>query len=161
MVYFFACTWSSIKYFASSFRKDGRYYAVDFTLTEIKSLRVLERKNPTTGHQVFPGRFRDGKTIFRVSFHISISYSIDSRTKKTKQKLFHDSLKVPSFVEFLDLIAGLRKSTGRTSVGIYPEIKHPDFHYKEQKNITEAVLTTLKTYNYTSRYTDQFLLHGN
>ena len=37
------------KKFPNRHRADGRYYAVDFTLEEIKSLIVTERFNPKTG----------------------------------------------------------------------------------------------------------------
>ena len=46
-------------------REDGKFYAVDFTLEEIKSLRVTER---------FPGRFPQGKGHFVV---ITLAESIE------------------------------------------------------------------------------------
>ena len=38
-------------------RDDGRFYAVDFTLDEIRSLRVTERFDRETGEAVYPQRF--------------------------------------------------------------------------------------------------------
>ncbi len=38
-------------------RKDGRYYAIDFTLEEIKKLRLHERVDLNTGKAVYPERF--------------------------------------------------------------------------------------------------------
>jgi glycerophosphoryl diester phosphodiesterase len=46
-------------------RKDGRYYVLDFTLDEVKSLRVHERRN-LDGSQVFPDRYQ-GNGGFRVA----------------------------------------------------------------------------------------------
>lgn len=46
-------------------REDGRYYALDFTLTELKQLRVHERHNGE-GKQVFPGRYQ-GQSDFRIA----------------------------------------------------------------------------------------------
>lgn len=45
-------------------RKDGRYYAIDFTLPEIKQLRVYERKSK--GEQVFKDRYQGS-----AKFHIA------------------------------------------------------------------------------------------
>ncbi|EOC0592095.1 glycerophosphodiester phosphodiesterase, partial [Cronobacter turicensis] len=49
-------------------RKDGRYYAIDFTLAEIKSLKFSEGFELENGKkaQTFPGRFPMGKSDFRV-----------------------------------------------------------------------------------------------
>lgn len=40
-------------------RKDGRFYAIDFTLDEIKSLKFTEGFEPKNGKnvQTYPGRF--------------------------------------------------------------------------------------------------------
>ncbi|MFT2092914.1 glycerophosphodiester phosphodiesterase [Paraglaciecola sp. 2405UD69-4] len=46
-------------------REDGRYYAIDFTLAEIKSLRVFERKD-SEGNQVFKNRYQ-GKGHFQIA----------------------------------------------------------------------------------------------
>jgi glycerophosphoryl diester phosphodiesterase len=103
-------------------RSDGRYYAIDFTLAEIKRLRVHERIDLKTGKAVFPGRFPLGKSEFRV----------------------------PTLAEEIELIQGLNKSTGR-QVGIYPEIKKPAWHRKEGKDISRIVLATLQQYGYRTK----------
>lgn len=100
-------------------RDDGRYYAIDFTLAEVKQLRVHERIDLKTGKAVFPGRFPLGKNEFRV----------------------------PTLAEEIELIQGLNKSTGRR-VGIYPEIKKPAWHRQEGKDISRIVLATLKQFGY-------------
>ena len=48
-------------------RADGRVYALDLTLVELKQLRVTERFNAKTGAPVFAGRFPAGLAEFRVS----------------------------------------------------------------------------------------------
>lgn len=100
-------------------RSDGRYYAVDFTLDEIKALRVHERIDLKTGEAVYPNRFPVGKAEFRV----------------------------PSLAEEIELIQGLNKSTGR-NVGIYTEIKKPAWHRAQGKDISRIVLDTLHGYGY-------------
>lgn len=101
-------------------RKDGRYYAIDFTLSEIKQLNASERFNHKTGKAVFENRFPANQGSFRI----------------------------PTLAEELELIQGLNKSTG-LSVGIYPELKQPKFHHSEQKDISKIVLSVLKEFKYT------------
>lgn len=100
-------------------RKDGRYYAIDFTLKEIKSLRANERVDHKTAKPVFPKRFPVGRSRFEVA----------------------------TFAEHIELIQGLNKSTGR-GVGIYPEVKSPAWHRKSGKDISRIVLDVLKQYGY-------------
>lgn len=51
--------------FPNRSRDDGRFYAFDFTLNELKQLRVLERRR-LTGEQVYPDRY-SGKAQFTVA----------------------------------------------------------------------------------------------
>ena len=111
-------------------RKDGRYYAIDFTLAEIKSLKFSEGFTVENGKKVqtFPGRFPMGKSDFRVH----------------------------TFEEEIEFIQGLNHSTGK-NIGLYPEIKAPWFHHQEGKDIATRVLEVLKKYGYTSK-TDKIYL---
>jgi len=100
-------------------RPDGKFYALDFTLAEIKQLRL---KEPYSNSGNGAGRFPDaaGKVL---------------------------ELTVPTFQEELELIRGLEKTT-RRDIGIYPEIKQPWLHRKEGKDISMAVLRMLRQYGY-------------
>ncbi len=103
-------------------RSDGRYYAIDFTLAEIKTLRVTEGfKLDDQGKKVagYPNRF----PMWRADFT------------------------VPTLEEEIELIQGLNKTLGY-DIGIYPEIKAPWFHRREGKDISLAVLKVLKQYGY-------------
>ncbi|MGL4859995.1 MAG: glycerophosphodiester phosphodiesterase [Enterobacteriaceae bacterium] len=102
-------------------RADGRYYAIDFTLAEIKSLRFTEGFDLKDGKQVqtYPGRFPMWKSDFRIH----------------------------TFAEEIEMIQGLNHSTGK-QVGLYPEIKAPWLHRQEGKDISRAVLEVLKQYGY-------------
>ena len=105
-------------------RKDGRYYAIDFTLEELKRLHVSEafvrRGDNITAK--FPDRFPLGKSSFQLS----------------------------TFEEELELIQGLNQTLGY-NVGIYPEIKQPWFHHREGRDITATTLSVLKQYGYRNR----------
>ena len=100
-------------------RNDGHWYAADFTLAEIRQLRVHERCR-NNGEPYYPGRFSVGLSHFSV----------------------------PTFVEMIELIQGLNRSTGR-SAGIFPEIKKPGWHTSEGLPMEEALLDTLDRYGYT------------
>jgi glycerophosphoryl diester phosphodiesterase len=100
-------------------RKDNRYYVIDFTFDELQTLQVTERCNPKNGEQVYPNRFPKGIGNF----------------------------KLHSFQQEIELIQGLNTSTGK-DIGIYPEIKQPEFHKKEGKHLTEIVLKILSDYGY-------------
>ena len=103
-------------------REDGRYYVIDFTFEELQSLHVSERFDPRTGEQFYPNRFPKGKGSF----------------------------KLHSLQQEIELIQGLNKSTGN-SIGIYPEIKNPEFHHKNGKDIARITLKVLSEYGYTSK----------
>jgi glycerophosphoryl diester phosphodiesterase len=111
-------------------REDGRYYVIDFTLEELRTLDVTERFRLSNGKKttVFEQRFPLGKSSFRIN----------------------------TFAEEIELIQGLNQSTGR-SVGIYPEIKDPAFHRGEGKDISVAVLKILQTYGYAEQQDNVFL----
>ncbi len=108
--------------FTNRKRKDNRYYVIDFTFDELQTLQVTERYNPETGAQVYPTRFVKGKGDF----------------------------KLHSFQQEIELIQGLNKSTGK-NIGIYPEIKDPEFHQKEGKKLTEITLKILSDYGYSTK----------
>ncbi|MFT6349659.1 MAG: glycerophosphoryl diester phosphodiesterase [Psychromonas sp.] len=105
-------------------RKDGRYYAIDFTLAEIKGLKMTEAFNIKDGEQtaVYAQRFPIWKSDF----------------------------KVHTLEDEIEMIQGLNISTGK-NIGIYPEIKAPWFHRQEGKDISVAVLKVLKKYGYTRK----------
>jgi glycerophosphoryl diester phosphodiesterase len=100
-------------------RTDGRYYAIDFSFQELLELKVTERFNPKTGKRYFKNRF----PAYASRFHIH------------------------TLADEIELIEGLNKSSGK-QVGIYVEIKHPQFHQKENKDITRIVYQVLKSKGY-------------
>jgi glycerophosphoryl diester phosphodiesterase len=104
--------------FPTRARKDGHYYVIDFTLAEIKQLLVTERHNDE-GEAVIPGRFPADTAILRV----------------------------PTLAEEIKLIQGLNRSTGR-DVGIYVELKQPQFHERENADLAGAVLQQLYAHGY-------------
>lgn len=79
-------------------RKDGRFYAIDFTLAEIRSLKFTEGFEIENGKkvQVYPGRFPMGKSDFRIhTFQEEIEFvqglnhsteKISVSTRKSKRR---------------------------------------------------------------------------
>ena len=112
------------KKFPGRQRADGRFYALDLTLPEVKQLRVSERFNVKTGQPVYPKRYDSRASP--ASFHIS------------------------TLEEELQLIQGLNRSTGR-AVGIYPEIKQPKWHRDQGHDISRVVLPILARYGYATK----------
>ena len=110
------------KRFPDRKRSDGHYYALDFTLAEIKQLRANERINAKTGKAVYPNRFPVGRSAFEIS----------------------------TLEEELQLIQGLNQTSGRVA-GIYPEIKQPGWHRKQGHDISRIVLPILRRYGYATK----------
>lgn len=103
-------------------RDDGHWYAIDFTLTELRALTLRERVDYPSGQRHWPGRFAE------------------------------NSLRFPlvTLQEELELVRGLNRSTGRTA-GIYTEVKSPAWHHAQGQDSTRVVLDTLARYGYTRR----------
>lgn len=107
--------------FPSRDRDDGRYYVRDFSLTELRTLNVHER------------RHADGSAVFAKRFPTTLG-----------------RFQIATFDEELDMIEGLCRSSGRP-VGIYPEIKAPAWHREEGVDITMLVLRALERHGYDER----------
>lgn len=110
------------KRFPEKKRADGRFYALDLTLAELKQLRVTERFNAKTGKPVYAKRFPAEQS----EFHIS------------------------TLEEEYQFIQGLNHSFGR-NVGVYPEIKQPKWHREQGHDISKIVLPILARYGYATK----------
>lgn len=109
-------------------REDGRFYVRDFDLAEIRSLVAWERRAADGVTAVFPNRFPIGIGSFRV----------------------------PTLREEIKFIQGLNHSTGR-QVGIYPEIKRPQWHRDEGSDISRQVVQLLDDLGYRTKNDDCYL----
>ena len=104
--------------YPSRARRDGHWYALDFSYAELQALTVHERLRPASGLPVYPRRFRE-----RLPFRIN------------------------SFREELALLRGLNAATGR-SVGVYTEVKSPAWHRAAGKDLSREVLAVLAEFGY-------------
>jgi len=100
-------------------REDGRHYAIDFDLVELRQLAVSERRRSGSRDARFPARFPPETAIFRIA----------------------------TLEEELALIAGLNRSMGR-SVGIYPEIKDPQWHREQGIDLARLLVDKLYAHGY-------------
>ncbi|MDP6414726.1 MAG: glycerophosphodiester phosphodiesterase [Gammaproteobacteria bacterium] len=100
-------------------RDDGRHYCIDFDVDEIRTLHFGERVDPATGVEKFPRRFTRAAGSFRVV----------------------------TLEEEIRFIQGLNASTGR-NVGIYPEIKAPQWHADQGVDLAALVIDTLAANGY-------------
>ncbi len=103
-------------------RKDERYYAIDFTLAEIKQLKAFPRFDVKTHRVAYPNRF----------------------------PLAGHTYQLHTFEEEILFLQGLGVSTGRT-VGLYTEIKQPTFHQQEGQDIARIVADILRRHGYGTR----------
>jgi glycerophosphoryl diester phosphodiesterase len=111
--------------FPGRVRDDGRYYALDFTLLEIRQLRVHERSRRNKAGQevaVYPGRFPLGP----------------------------GTCGVPTLEEEINFIAGLDRSRNCTT-GLYVELKSPNWHTNQGYNIADRVMAVLEKTGYAGR----------
>ncbi|MFV8818652.1 glycerophosphodiester phosphodiesterase [Haliea sp. E17] len=112
-------------------REDGRFYALDFDLAELRSLRLHERSHrDADGREraYYPGRFPLGQGSFRL----------------------------PTLREEIELIDGLNRSTGRPA-GLYIELKSPNWHTAQGYDIATAVIAVLEETGYADRSQQVFL----
>ena len=96
--------------FPERHRDDGLFYAIDFTLEEIKTLTAHERTD-SHGNPVFPGRYSGTGVEF----------------------------KVPTLAEEIETVDRLNAASGKLA-GVYIELKRPEFHEQEGVDIYQAVL---------------------
>jgi glycerophosphoryl diester phosphodiesterase len=111
-------------------REDGRFYVIDFDLTELQQLQVNERIDLKTGLPRYPHRFPAGPSGFSI----------------------------PTLEEEILLLQGLMTTLGR-DIGIYPEIKDPAWHHHHGYDISRVVLDLLAQYGYAAR-TDHIYLQS-
>lgn len=109
-------------------RGDGLNYCIDFTLAEIRSMRLTERRRKDAQGARFPRRFPAGRGDFRV----------------------------PTLAEELSFIEGLNRSTGRIA-GVYTEIKDPEWHAQHGFPLGDAVVATLDASGYRRRSDPYFI----
>lgn len=111
--------------FGDRARSDGRFYALDFDLAEIRQLRLHERSyrdEAGTERAYFPDRFPLGQSTFSV----------------------------PTLEEDIQLIAGLDRSRG-TTTGLYIELKAPRWHRAQGYDIASAILAVLHRSGYADK----------
>jgi len=112
-------------------RPDGRYYALDFPLAELRQLRLHERStHDAQGREVavYPGRYPLQPTPFTI----------------------------PTLAEEIDLIAGLDRSTGRRT-GLYIELRAPRMHQRAGFDMAAIVLGVLREKDYADRKEQVYL----
>jgi len=102
-------------------RADGHWYVFDFTLGELRQLRVTERRSKSRAW----------------------------KDKGTRFPLEQGSFRISTLAEHLQLIQGLNQSRGRTA-GVYVEIKDPQKHREAGLDASAAILRVLTEYGYDS-----------
>ena len=125
------CTTNVAQCFPDRARTDGRFYAIDFDLQEIRQLRVHERTHldiERNGLAVFTERFPAQPALFQV----------------------------PTLAEEIVMLAGLDRSRGQ-STGLYIELKSPNWHRREGLDLSAAIVQVLDETGYWNRPEQVFL----
>ena len=102
-------------------RADGHWYVMDFTLDELRTLTVTERRSPSRAWKNKGNRFPLESGSFRIS----------------------------TLAEHLQLIQGLNK-TRPNEAGVYVEFKNPAEHRAAGLDLAKAILDVLTQYGYDS-----------
>ena len=102
-------------------RDDGHWYVFDFTLSELRQLRVTERR----------------------------TNSRPWKDRGTRFPLEQGSFRISTLAEHLQLIQGLNKSRGRTA-GVYVEVKEPKKHRDAGLDASVEILKVLTACGYDS-----------
>ena len=113
--------------FPNRARDDGRFYARDFTLEELRSLRIHERQN-AQGKQIFKKRY------FGTQAHFTIA----------------------TLEEHFELITQLNRQFN-TNVGVYTEIKSPQWHKNEGVDSSKIVISLMRKYDFDRKEANSFL----
>ena len=101
-------------------REDGHYYAVDFLLSEIRTLTVSQRDDQGN----------------------DLSANFTATLPELRERFA-----IPTLAEEIDLIQELNRLTGR-SVGIYPELKNPAWHRDHGIDLARSLLDILSAAGY-------------
>jgi glycerophosphoryl diester phosphodiesterase len=109
-------------------RADGRSYCLDFDLAELRTLRFNERIDLATCRARYPGRFPPRLGTSRVA----------------------------TLAEEIAFVEAINRSTGR-NVGIYPEIKNPEWHLEHGFDLGAAVVDELIAAGYVEEGKSVFL----
>lgn len=112
-------------------RDDGRYYAIDFTLEEVRKLHVHERSHRNTAGgelAVYPNRFPLGP----------------------------GNCGIPTLAEEISFIAGLDQSRKQTT-GLYVELKAPNWHSQQGYDIARVIMEVLEQTGYAQREKQVYL----
>lgn len=104
--------------FPARARGDGRFYAVDFTLKELKTLSLHERAKA------------DGSAVFPERFPLDLT-----------------GMKIPTLDEEIVVIQGMNKSRNK-DIGLYIELKAPAFHTSAGFNMEQIVLDVINKRGY-------------
>ena len=107
------------RHFPNRHRDDGRHYVIDFDLAELRALTLFERRAPGSSAAKYGSRFPAGTGLFGIA----------------------------TLEEELQLVRGLNASMGH-AVGVYPEIKHPDWHRRHGVDLAKLVLNELRAFGY-------------
>lgn len=142
----------TLEAYALAYGMGADYIEQDLVLTKdghFVALHDIHLEKTTDVEALFPDRHREDDRWYAADFSLA-----EIKTLSVHERLGNrfpvgkSHFEVPTMEEAIELIQGLNKSTGR-NVGIYPEIKGPDFHRAEGFDFEGKLIYLLGRYGYT------------
>ena len=107
--------------------------------------KFADRKREDTRYYVIDFTFEELLTLT-----VSERFNPETKEQFYPNRFPKGNFKLHSLQQEIEFIQGLNKNTGK-DIGIYPEIKAPEFHKNQGKQITEIVLEILTKYGYNTK----------
>jgi glycerophosphoryl diester phosphodiesterase len=132
--------------YPSRHRDDGRFYAIDFTLAELKTLRVMERQD-TKGNQVFSNRYHGSSHFTIATFEEQLELIGELNRLTGKHVGVYPEIKSPAWhrnegkdISVLTLTALRRHDLDRPDANIYVQC----FDFEEIKRLRTELNAKVK-----------------
>ncbi len=109
-------------------------------------LHDLTLDETTNAREVFPDRGRDDGKWYAIDFDLAELRTLEKHGRGSTDTGY----RIVTLNEMLTLIDRLNRKSGRT-VGVVPEMKHPEFHSAEGYDLASVTLDILARHGYTDR----------
>ncbi len=133
-------------------------------------LHDIHLENVTNVESMFPERKRKDGRFYVVDFTLEElrKLSVHERTTSDGEKLFKNRYEgnghfsIVTFEEQIELIAELNRQFN-SNVGLFPELKAPEFHKSEGKDIAKLTIDLLDKYNLNEKDSNIYVqcFHGS
>lgn len=137
--------------YALAYGLGANYIEQDVVMTKdgvLIALHDITLEGTTNVEEIFPQRSRDDGHWYAADFTLEEIKQLSAQERR-EDRFRQDSIgfTVPTLEAAIQMIRQMNRLTG-CHVGIYPEIKDPEFHHNEGLPIERALLKLLHEYGY-------------